>query len=73
MSLYHEIPKDAIMGLLHERFSAEELDAVRPELNNLLVSCNSMAELQNRIYESVKRKQVLRDYRVTHEMNFSGS
>lgn len=57
MSLYHEIPKESILTLLRQRFSAEELDAVRLEIQELLLSCHSMAELQIKIYDALKLKR----------------
>lgn len=73
MSLYREIPKESILTLLQDRFSSEELDAVRLEVHELLFTCNSMAELQSKVYEILKGKRNLDDYRKIHEPNFFSS
>ena len=70
MSLYREIPKESILTILQERFSREELDAVRLEVNDLLLSCNSMAELEVKVYEVLKSKRNLEEFRKIHEPNF---
>jgi|GEM_PF-2873530 len=57
MSLYREIPKESILTLLRQRFSTEELDAVRLEVQDLLLTCNSMAELQAKIFDVLKSKR----------------
>lgn len=61
MLLYQEIPKESILPLLRQRFSDAELDAVRLEINDLLLSCNSMAELEAKIVDALNsRKDVSR-------------
>ncbi|MBL7841798.1 MAG: hypothetical protein JNJ75_16755 [Cyclobacteriaceae bacterium] len=57
MSLYREIPKESIVTLLRQRFSTEELDAVRLEVQDLLLTCHSMAELQVKIFDALKSKR----------------
>ena len=73
MSLYQEIPKESILTILHDRFSREELDAVRLEVNELLLKCNSMADLEVKVYEVLKTKKNLDDFRKIHEPNFFSS
>lgn len=70
MSLYREIPKESILTILQARFSREDLDAVRLEINDLLLICNSMAELEVKVYEVLKSKRNLDEFRKIHQPNF---
>ena len=73
MALYHEMPKESIMTVLREQFTPEELDAARLEVNELLLTCNSMSELHNKLFELLKIKKSLDDYKKIHEANFISS
>jgi len=73
MSLYQEIPKESIMTLLREQFTAEELDAVRLDIQELLLCCNGMDEFRNKVYERIKSKQNLREFRIAQESNLFSS
>lgn len=57
MSLYQEIPKESIMIVLRERFSSAELDVVRLEIQELLLTCHSLAELQLKVTDILHTKK----------------
>lgn len=73
MSLYHEIPKESIMTILQDRFSREELDVVRLELPDLLLSCTSMMDLQGKVSDLLKSKREPEEFRKIHGPDFSSS
>jgi hypothetical protein len=61
------------MTILQGRFSREELDAVRLEVNELLLTCKSMADLEVKVFEVLKAKKNLSEFRKIHEPNFFSS
>jgi len=70
MSLYQEIPKESIMTILQERFTREELDAVRLEIHDILLSSNSMMDAESKVFEAIRNKHAAADYKRIHQDNF---
>jgi hypothetical protein len=63
MTLYQQLPKDSIHTILLSRFSADQLDMVRGDLNQLLHSCCTIDELSGKLTRVLEEKCDMRDVR----------
>jgi hypothetical protein len=72
MSLYEQIPKEAIISRLRREYSDAELDSIKAELPDLLHQCCGLDELQEKLAVMFQHKRSLNNYRRIHSHEFIG-
>jgi hypothetical protein len=58
MSLYREMPKEAILSELRKKFTPEELEIVKDEIYVLLASCTNMDDFRKKVAVAIKGRKL---------------
>ena len=58
MSLYREMPKEAILSELRKKFTPEELETVKEEIYVLLASCSNMNEFRKKVKMAIEDRRL---------------
>lgn len=72
MNLYLEVPKETLISELRNKFKPEDFELVKNDLYGLSDACHTLDELYRKVYEILKSRTSLRDYKITRQDNFIG-